>query len=83
MTECLLIEYSLSFQVLPMQKKFVRQQAFKKSTVSTDHVQTVASNIKAAGNSLFGTVDHVTILYFLPVFFICEFSEEKNVGFEG
>ena len=56
MTVCLLIEYSLSLQVHPVQKKFVRQQSFKKSTVSTDRAKPLASNRKAAGNSVFGTV---------------------------
>ena len=56
MIVCFVIEYSLCLQFHPIQKKFVRQQSFKKSTVSTDHAHPVASSIKAAGNSLFGTV---------------------------
>lgn len=65
MTVCLLIEYSLSLQVHPMQKKFVRQQSFKKSTVSTDRAKPLASNGKAAGNTLFGT----SVMWLFCIFF--------------
>ena len=64
-TVCLVIEYSLYLQVHPIQKKFVRQQSFKKLTLPTDHAETP----KAAGNSLFGTVKWPLCIFFrCPLF---------------
>ena len=67
----------LSLEVHPIQKKFVRQQSFKKSTVSTDRAKPLASNRKAAGNSLFGTSVMWPFCIFLRSPLVVNFHKKK------